>query len=44
MEERVVDQRFDPLVWLGNKIGLIKRGAGQQGQRRGHRALTASSA
>ena len=22
MKERVVDRKFDPLVWLGNKIGL----------------------
>ncbi len=22
MKERVVDRKYDPLVWLGNKIGL----------------------
>ncbi|HEX3222627.1 MAG TPA: succinate dehydrogenase/fumarate reductase iron-sulfur subunit, partial [Nocardioides sp.] len=22
MKERVVDRTFDPLVWLGNKIGI----------------------
>jgi succinate dehydrogenase / fumarate reductase iron-sulfur subunit len=22
MKERVADRRFDPLVWLGNKIGV----------------------
>ena len=22
MKERVVDKKFDPLVWLGNKIGV----------------------
>jgi succinate dehydrogenase / fumarate reductase iron-sulfur subunit len=22
MKERVVDHRFDPLVWLGSKIGV----------------------
>jgi succinate dehydrogenase / fumarate reductase iron-sulfur subunit len=22
MKERVVDRTFDPLVWLGNKIGV----------------------
>ncbi len=25
MKERVVDRRYDPLVWLGTKIGLRKR-------------------
>ena len=29
MKERVVDRKYDPLVWLGNKIGIP-----QQGQRR----------
>jgi succinate dehydrogenase / fumarate reductase iron-sulfur subunit len=22
MKERVVDKKYDPLVWLGNKIGI----------------------
>ena len=22
MKERVVDRKYDPLVWLGNKIGI----------------------
>ncbi|MGY2873906.1 hypothetical protein ACVW00_001096 [Marmoricola sp. URHA0025 HA25] len=22
MKERVVDRKFDPLVWLGNRIGI----------------------
>jgi succinate dehydrogenase / fumarate reductase iron-sulfur subunit len=22
MKERVADKKYDPLVWLGNKIGL----------------------
>jgi len=22
MKERVADRKFDPLVWLGNKIGI----------------------
>ncbi|HYI54900.1 MAG TPA: succinate dehydrogenase/fumarate reductase iron-sulfur subunit, partial [Microlunatus sp.] len=22
MKERVVDRKYDPLVWLGNKIGM----------------------
>ena len=22
INERVVDRKFDPLVWLGNKVGL----------------------
>jgi len=22
MKERVVDRKYDPLVWLGNKIGF----------------------
>ena len=35
MKERVVDRKYDPLVWLGNKIG-----AAQQGQRRPHRGLS----
>jgi succinate dehydrogenase / fumarate reductase iron-sulfur subunit len=26
MKERVVGQRYDPLVWLGTKIGIVKRG------------------
>ena len=26
MKERVVDRKYDPLVWLGNKIGVVKRG------------------
>jgi succinate dehydrogenase / fumarate reductase iron-sulfur subunit len=25
MEERVVDRRFDPLVWLGAKLGIRNR-------------------
>jgi succinate dehydrogenase / fumarate reductase iron-sulfur subunit len=26
MKERVVGRRYDPLVWLGSKIGIVKRG------------------
>jgi succinate dehydrogenase / fumarate reductase iron-sulfur subunit len=26
MKERVVGRRYDPLVWLGSKIGVVKRG------------------
>ena len=26
MKERVVDRRYDPLVWLGRKIGIRPRG------------------
>ena len=25
MKERVVDRKYDPLVWLGNKIGRLRR-------------------
>ena len=25
MKERVADKKYDPLVWLGNKIGLRNR-------------------
>ncbi len=30
MKERVVDRVYDPLVWLGNKIGLRKMGLGSK--------------
>ena len=30
MKERVVDKKYDPLVWLGNKIGLRKTGLGNK--------------
>ena len=30
MKERVVDRKYDPLVWLGNKIGLRPMGAGSK--------------
>jgi succinate dehydrogenase iron-sulfur subunit len=26
MKERVVGRRYDPLVWLGSKIGIVKKG------------------
>ena len=29
MKERVVDRKYDPLVWLGNKIGLRNRDEGR---------------
>ena len=39
MKERVVDRKYDPLVWLGNKIGLR-----DQGRRGPHRGLSPASA
>jgi succinate dehydrogenase / fumarate reductase iron-sulfur subunit len=26
MKERVADKRYDPLVWLGSKLGIVKKG------------------
>ena len=41
MKERVVDRKYDPLVWLGETIGLRnKDNDGRRRSRPGHRAAT----